>query len=166
MQQVLIDPDKCLGCRSCELACAVAHSSSKNLFDAVAEVVSPRSRIAVERSGETNFPIQCRHCSEPQCIKACMTGALTQDPTQGLVVQDAQKCVGCWMCVMVCPFGAIVQDSSRRVALKCDRCPDRTEPACVEACPTGAITCQEVEGYSKQKRQAFLQRFTCEEVSA
>ncbi|MEW6244795.1 MAG: 4Fe-4S dicluster domain-containing protein [Bacillota bacterium] len=166
MQQILIDLDKCLGCRSCELSCAVAHSASRNLFDALAEAVPPRARVAVERSGETNFPIQCRHCSDPQCVKACMTGALTQDPRQGLVVQDTLKCVGCWMCVMVCPFGAIVQDNSRRVALKCDRCPNRTEPACVEACPTKAITCQEVEEYSKEKRQAFLQRFTCEEVPA
>lgn len=166
MQQILIDLEKCLGCRSCELSCAVAHSASGSLFGALAEMVPPRARVAVEKSGDTNFPIQCRHCSDPQCVKACMTGALTRDPDRGLVVQEERKCVGCWMCVMVCPFGAIVQDPSRRVALKCDRCPERAEPACVEACPTGAMTRQEVEGYSKEKRLAFLQRFTCEEVPA
>lgn len=166
MQEILVDLGKCLGCSSCALSCAVAHSASKSLFGALAEESPPRARVTVERAEDRIFPIQCRHCSDPQCVKACMTGALTKDPEEGLVVQDTSRCVGCWMCVMVCPFGAIHQDHSREVALKCDRCPGQAVPACVEACPTGAITFQKVEDYSKGKRQAFLQRFTGEGVPA
>ena len=166
MQEILIDPEKCLGCRSCELSCAVAHSASQSLFGALREAAPPKSRIAVERGGGVNFPVQCRHCGDPQCVRACITGALLQDYGRGLVLQDPRRCVGCWMCVMVCPFGAIVQDHSRQVALKCDRCPGLAAPACVEACPTGAITCRQVEEFSKEKRQAFLQKFTSKEVPA
>ena len=60
---------------------------------------------------------------------------------------------------MACPFGAIVQDRRKQIALKCDRCPDREIPACVASCPTKAISLQEVPSFAKEKRKAYLANF-------
>jgi carbon-monoxide dehydrogenase iron sulfur subunit len=68
-----------------------------------------------------------------------MSGALTKDEETGATLHNKEKCVGCWMCVMVCPFGAIIRDAEEHIAVKCDLCPDRDDYACVIACPTGAL---------------------------
>ena len=68
-----------------------------------------------------------------------MSGALSKDTESGATLHDKDKCVGCWMCVMVCPFGAILRSAEDHLAVKCDLCPDREDFACVAACPTGAL---------------------------
>ncbi|MGB9792953.1 MAG: 4Fe-4S dicluster domain-containing protein, partial [Thermacetogeniaceae bacterium] len=110
MKQVLVDIKKCLGCRSCELACAVQHSASRNLYQAIQESPPPRRRIFVESVGEKSFPLNCRHCDDAPCAAVCTTGAMKKDPATGVVANNPEKCVGCWMCVMACPFGAITSD--------------------------------------------------------
>ncbi|MFC1675306.1 4Fe-4S binding protein, partial [Candidatus Omnitrophota bacterium] len=52
---------------------------------------------------------------------------------------DETRCVGCWMCMMACPYGAIKPNTKTKLAVRCDKCKDKDEPACVIACPTGAI---------------------------
>lgn len=159
MKELLADVERCLGCRSCELACAVAHSSSKTLAGAINEVRKPLKRIFVHRAGGKKVPISCRHCEEAPCIDACIAGAMRRTP-EGVVTNEggAGTCVGCWMCVMVCPYGVIRAEFDRRAALKCDRSclgPDGT-PACVKACPTGALSYDEVDNFSRRKREQFL----------
>jgi len=73
-----------------------------------------------------------------------MTAALSQDAATGAVYLDQSRCVGCWMCLMVCPYDAIVRDVQRQVAIKCDLCPGRETPACVMACPTEALMVREI----------------------
>ena len=63
---------------------------------------------------------------------------------QGLVVHDAEKCIGCWTCIMVCSYGAIKPDSSGKIVVKCDLCPNLEVPACVANCPNEALVCEEV----------------------
>ena len=79
---------------------------------------------------------------------------------EGMVTNEGgkQECTGCWMCVMVCPYGIIRSLPEERRAVKCDRiCFDDTdEPACVRACPTGAISYAEVDQYGQEKRYNFL----------
>ena len=78
----------------------------------------------------------------------------------GRCTSDAGKCIGCWMCVMVCPFGGVSADPVGKKALKCDRCPDRTaagmDPACVSACPTKALLYLTPEEMSARQRRATL----------
>lgn len=159
MKEILINLEHCLGCKTCELACAVEHSESKNLFAALFESMAPVSRVYVEAGQQFNFPLQCRHCTDAQCIRACISGALWRDENTGLVNHDREKCVGCWMCVMACPFGVIAQDRRAQVALKCDRCPERDVPACVASCPTKAISLAEVPLFTKEKRKEYLTNF-------
>ncbi|MDA8442828.1 MAG: 4Fe-4S dicluster domain-containing protein [Peptococcaceae bacterium] len=162
MQQILVRPERCLGCKNCELACSVAHSSQGELFTALSSGEQPIRRVRVETNAthSINLPIQCRQCSEPKCVQACMTGAMQRDEQSGLVVNHQEKCVGCWMCVMVCPYGVIVPSEGHKVALKCDQCftLDR-DPACVQACPTKALKFESIPAFERRVRQEYLTRF-------
>ncbi len=137
--KIYCDMTKCVGCKSCELACALEHSQTKNIFSAIKEKVLPKKRVKAEVFGDKIISLHCQHCEDAPCIKACMSGALSRDEKAGATLHDKEKCVGCWMCVMVCPFGAIVRDVENHIAVKCDLCPDREDFSCVAACPTGAL---------------------------
>jgi len=160
VKEILVTREYCLSCHNCELACAVQHSKTGSLTGAMTEAVLPLSRINVEKTEEGAFPLQCRHCNEPKCVQACMTGALFQNEEKGLVMQEKEKCVGCWMCVMLCPFGSIEMDRRLGKALKCDRCEDRETPACVEACPTGSISFQSIYQFNRDRRRKYLVNLT------
>jgi len=157
MKQVFVRPERCVGCKACELACAVEHSRSKVLFTAISERPIPRRRIYAEIAQSQKFPLTCRHCEEAPCISACIPGAMYRSP-QGVVnnVGGLQECIGCSLCLMVCPFGVIRQDQAldgKVIALKCDLCPDRQTPACVESCPTKALVYMEAEDFARELRQ-------------
>ena len=72
------------------------------------------------------------------------SGALSRDPLSGLATLDAGRCVGCWMCYMVCPWG-IAPDAESGRAVRCDACADLPSAACVDACPSGALSSGEAE---------------------
>jgi carbon-monoxide dehydrogenase iron sulfur subunit len=133
-----------MGCRLCEIYCAVQHSKSKDLVKAYrGEYPKPVPRILVEEKEYLSFAIQCRHCEDAPCISACMTGAMHRDPESGAVLCDEEKCVGCWMCIMVCPFGVISRGREKKVISKCDLCLGEEEPACVKNCPNEALVLEE-----------------------
>ena len=148
-KKIFCDIRKCVGCKSCELACAIEHSKTKNLFSAITEKPKPKKRVKVSGVDSSIVSIHCQHCDEAPCITACMSGALTKDKKTGATIHNKDKCVGCWMCVMVCPFGAIARDIEDHIAVKCDLCPDRDGFACVDACPTGALFYGTLEEFKK-----------------
>ena len=134
------DPNKCIACRSCEIACAVEHSDSKDIYLAIKEESVSLPRVKVFASGERkNFPIACRHCDEPKCIEACISGALIKNSETGIIEYNKDKCIGCWMCVMACPYGAIRPIPKTKKVIRCDLCQDQDSPRCIEACPVKAI---------------------------
>ena len=146
MKKIVAREQYCIGCRLCEVHCLVQHSSSQRIIKAFREerdTVAPR--VHVEESGYVSFALQCRHCDEAPCIEACMTGAMHRDPETGAVLSDQDRCVGCWMCIMVCPVGAIQRGKEGTVASKCDLCMGEEFPACVANCPNEAIVLEEVE---------------------
>lgn len=153
MKILFCHTDKCLACKSCELACATEHSKSKELIAALREQPLPAHRVRVfsieQQEGKARpggVALQCRQCDDPACVEACIAGGIVKDEATGVVSFNQEKCVGCWSCVMVCPYGAIVRMPGGGYAVKCDRCPDREIPACVEACPTHALVlCEENE---------------------
>lgn len=161
MKDLMIRHELCMGCRSCEIACAVEHSESKNLFSALGEKIIPKKRIYVECSPglEVSTPVTCRHCENAPCVSACRTKALFQDPATNIVIYNPDLCVDCWACSMVCTrFSPLYQlilrigcwtssmAYNRKVinrqiekGVKCDLCQGKELPACVEACPTHAL---------------------------
>ena len=82
--------------------------------------------------------LRCEQCGEPLCVFACKSGALQRDLITGGIVLDDTRCVGCFMCLMVCPSG-VRPDAARNRVVRCDVCQGRDVPACVTACPTGAL---------------------------
>lgn len=151
MKEIMIDAGRCNGCLTCTLACAAAHSLSQTILGALTEKVP--SRIHVLPVKGKAIPLMCRHCEEPACVDACMTGAMQKDPNTGIVTNEGneQTCVGCWMCIMACPYGAITQHPFKKIALKCDRCKGREVPACVETCPNNALRFVEVDTFARER---------------
>lgn len=137
-KQVYARPDLCIGCRMCANACALVHWG----------ICNPRlGAIRIKQNAFEGYEYQslCRHCSEPACLEACIAGCITKDARTGIVTNDPDRCVGCWACVMSCPYDAISRDRRNGVAIRCDQCAGRSVPACVEVCPTGALVFAERE---------------------
>ncbi|MGI6029721.1 MAG: 4Fe-4S dicluster domain-containing protein [Candidatus Heteroscillospira sp.] len=157
VKRLFVDRSKCLGCKTCELRCAVMRGSvSKNLLAAVREDILPRNRVYVHADGGENVAVHCRQCENAPCAAVCSTGALKTDPDTGVKYIDADKCINCWMCVMACPYGMISPATERHSADKCDQCFQMEQPYCMAACPTGAIellTASEIEEKLRQKRE-------------
>jgi anaerobic carbon-monoxide dehydrogenase iron sulfur subunit len=152
-KEIFVRTDRCMSCHSCEMACAIAHSNGKNLYTALFETPQPKSRIYVEwLVPDKAVPIVCRHCEEAPCLHACIAGAIHRE-ANGVVITDKDKCIGCWTCVMVCPYGVIGRHLEEQKAYRCDRCPDLVTPACVDGCPTGALVYQSVSEYAGATRK-------------
>ena len=157
---IYVDPGQCLGCHSCELACALAHSDAADVH-AMIHVPGLFSRTHVVAVDGACVPMQCRQCEDAPCTKVCPTGAMRQAEGKGSVSVNEQACIGCKLCTMVCPFGVVTVISrpvaDRRtnggVATKCDLCADwrkaqgKNQTACQEACPTMAIRLVDLAEY-------------------
>jgi carbon-monoxide dehydrogenase iron sulfur subunit len=146
MKRVYIKEEACMGCGLCEVYCRLEHAASKDMLKALKKDSSHSvSRVAVQRKAPVSFALQCRHCDEPYCVYACLTGALQRDPESGTVLVDTDKCMGCWTCVLSCPFGVIRRDIERGTIAKCDLCYASGTPACVAHCPNEALVYTETE---------------------
>jgi len=157
---IVVRVDKCLGCKSCEMACAIEHSASKQLFEAIHESPPPAARVSVEQGPGFVVPLQCRQCEDAPCVEICPTAALYRADKDSPIVIDHERCIGCKWCIVACPFGVISLDSENRTVIKCDQCFERVErgelPACVSACPTGALELRTLDEVVAEKRQASL----------
>ncbi|MFC1623762.1 4Fe-4S dicluster domain-containing protein [Candidatus Omnitrophota bacterium] len=160
---ILIDPKKCLTCRTCELQCAIAHSKSKDLVKAICEEPLPQVRLKVEGVDDLGIPLQCRHCEDAPCIKICPTKATARLDAESPVLIKKELCIGCKWCVLVCPFGVIRAGRGGAAVTKCDLCFERLNkdelPACVAACPSKALQFESIEDINKQKKKDFLVQF-------
>lgn len=152
MKRIMINADKCDGCLNCSFACMSAHRTGGDAGDDsfyTLNLADPanQSRNHIDSDGRGGYiPLFCRHCDEPKCIEACMSGALSKSPETGLVSYDEEKCGKCFMCVMSCPFGMASPDRTTRTrVVKCDFCSGKDyNPSCVASCPKKAITVEEV----------------------
>ena len=141
MKRVYVNEKWCLGCRLCEYNCAFANSGETDMVKALKDKeIAPR--IHVEEDGKITYAVSCRHCEDPVCVKSCISGALSKK--DGVVTIDKNKCVGCFTCVLVCPYGAVLP-SKEHAAIKCELCLNNAcgSPACVKGCPNKAIVYEE-----------------------
>lgn len=144
---ILIDVTRCTGCNSCALACKVANDMPNPEMPPQELSSDALSYVALEENAEgASFHVkrQCMHCLHPACVSACTVGALRKS-VEGPVVYDSYKCIGCRYCQYACPFGVPTYDWDNPLGLihKCQMCFQRTahgeEPACIAACPNGAL---------------------------
>jgi Fe-S-cluster-containing hydrogenase component 2 len=156
---LMINPNKCTGCRNCELACSFQHEKSFR---------PGASRIHVflwERDGFST-PLMCQQCEDAACVNVCPTGAMHRNPTNPSLVEcDQTICIGCKMCVIACPFGCVRFDTVTRAIAKCDTCGG--DPMCVQMCPNGALEFVDDAEQVRSRKLAMADKFKAifEEVS-
>lgn len=147
MSKILVlDSSKCTACRRCELACSFHHTGA---FSPAA------ARLKVEIFPEEDFyyTVTCQQCDDAVCAAVCPAGAITRNAATGAwEIQDA-RCVGCRMCVMVCPFGAAMVSVPEYKVVKCDLCGG--EPECVAFCAQGALAFQEAGDLAAPRQKRF-----------
>ena len=144
---VRFDASSCSGCKACQAACKDHNGLRAGLlWRRVYEV----SGGGWAKAGDAwtqdvfawNLSLSCNHCEKPICVEACPTGAMHRRP-DGVVLVDADRCMGCRYCEWACPYGAPRFDGARGVMTKCTLCSDRLEeglaPSCVSACPMRAL---------------------------
>jgi DMSO reductase iron-sulfur subunit len=134
------DMTKCIGCRSCEIACNEQNGNPADIR---------WRRIGEIEGGEYPDTLRhylsmgCNHCLDADCVRGCPVEAYTKDPVTGIVLHSADACIGCQYCVWNCPYSVPQYNAGRGVVGKCDMChgrlTDGLEPACVNACPEAAI---------------------------
>ena len=129
---------------SSSLAGGVSGDSGTSLAGALrakkgGSISAPASTVAKQQTVTTG----CHHCVEPACLKGCPVDAYEKDPITGIVKHLDDQCIGCGYCMLTCPYEVPRYNASRGIVRKCDMCSDRLEaneaPACVQACPNGAI---------------------------
>ena len=150
---VLVDTTRCIGCRSCEVACSTTHNNfvpdtkTDNALEAVRDTTDKQytvvNRYKTEK-GDVFVKKQCLHCWQPACAAACLVNAMLKTK-EGPVTWDGDKCMGCRFCMISCPFDIPKFEYSGwnpRIQ-KCNMCYERLQegkrPACVESCPTDAL---------------------------
>ncbi|KHK01462.1 4Fe-4S dicluster domain-containing protein [Desulfovibrio sp. TomC] len=151
---VLADPDCCIGCRACEIACSLAHlPAGCDPGRAMEQGAGFAPRLTIVREGGLVVPVQCRQCEDAPCARVCPAGCITSDGRSVTIVEAA--CTGCKACLAVCPVGTMnmlpaTVGPARLVAGKCDLCrgrpsdsPNPVGPACLAVCPAGALTLYE-----------------------
>lgn len=154
---LMIDHEKCTGCRLCELVCSVMHEGVSNPM---------RSRIKVmkwEAEG-LYIPMSCQQCEDAPCMSVCPVKAISRDESLDRVVVDYDICIGCRACVAVCPFGAMNFDIIAKKVSKCDLCDG--DPQCARFCEVKAVDYVEADRVSVSKKRKAAQRLSAAQKEA
>jgi len=146
---LMIAPEKCIGCRTCEIICSFNRTEEFNPQSAAVSVTS-------YDEAAVSVPMMCMQCEDPSCMKVCPVGAIYRADT-GAVIIDDKKCIGCKMCVSACPLGNITYSSKQKKLIKCNLCGG--EPKCAEFCPSGAIQFKEATPTNLNKKQRIAEKF-------
>jgi len=150
-----VDPSRCIGCRSCEAACAECETHRGVPMVSVDFIDRGR--------GPETVPTVCMHCTDPTCANVCPADAIKK--TEDGVVQSSLKprCIACANCVVACPFGVPKLMVPQQQMMKCDMCYDRTSvgkrPMCATVCPSGALSYVRPKDIALRRRQVPVRQF-------
>jgi len=148
LKTMVLTPEKCLGCRTCELACAFNRAGEFNPQRAAVSVIPyEKAMICV--------PIMCNQCEDASCARICPVKAIDRDENGAMIISE-KKCIGCKMCISACPLGNMALDSEG--VFKCNLCGG--DPLCAKLCPSGAIEFKEANPSALLKRKAIAEKFS------
>lgn len=144
-----VDATRCVNCKTCEIACKDFRG---------ADVGVRLRRVRTQENGTfpnvsvINVSMSCNHCEDPVCVQQCPAKAYTKRESDGIVVHDARRCIGCRYCTWVCPYSAPQFDETAGHVRKCDLCVDELAqgrpPVCVASCPLRAIEVGPLEEFA------------------
>ncbi|MFZ5627020.1 MAG: 4Fe-4S dicluster domain-containing protein [Bacillota bacterium] len=145
----LVDSERCIGCHACEMAC-------KNEYQ-LDPSIRWRKVYPLKEEGfplpERNFmSLACNHCEHPECARVCPVKAYTKRE-DGIVIQNHDRCIGCKMCIMACPYGVPQFNERYKKVEKCHMCARRQDqgekPACVAGCPMEALSVIDLNSFNR-----------------
>lgn len=135
-----VDLDRCTGCKACVSACHTMNGLDEHELWRTVGLLHGGSAAAPAQQTVTT---SCHHCVDPACLRGCPTQAYEKHPLTGIVEHLDDQCIGCQYCTLMCPYDAPKYNPRLGIVRKCDMCSDRLAhgeaPACVAACPSGAI---------------------------
>ena len=134
-REFFVDPQRCIGCHACELACAECETNGQ---------IAMISVEYVQRAASPQTAVQiCMHCEEPACAEVCPADAISKDEFGVVHSAATERCIACSNCVLACPFGVPKKIEPQQLMMKCILCYDRTsagrKPMCATVCPSGAL---------------------------
>jgi len=142
VKKLMLKPEKCIGCRTCEVICSWNKGKNFNPRNSAVSVINYEEAFV-------SVPVMCLQCEEAYCVKVCPVNAMYKD-ADGTVKNDTSKCIGCKMCVNACPLGNVSFSQANRKIIKCDLCDG--DPGCAKYCPSGAIVyTDEEDGLGRKK---------------
>lgn len=149
MRFITMDVTKCVVCRNCEYACSFRQNGDFKRED---------SNIRVEYHNDVKIclPQTCMHCEDAWCLEICPAAAISKNSGTGAIEIDSNRCAGCKMCILACPFGNIHFDKINMISHKCNLC--QGEPNCVSFCISGALQYTSDQKACLNNREIF-QRF-------
>jgi Fe-S-cluster-containing hydrogenase component 2 len=147
---LVVDYEKCTGCRMCELVCSINKEGSAN---------PAHARIHVNKWEMEGFyaPVFCRQCAEPTCAAVCPVNAISRDNDRDLTAVDDALCIGCRACISACAFGGVGFNQETQRTMRCDTC--NGDPTCVQFCETGALQFLDVETVNLKRQRRSAEKF-------
>ena len=150
-----VDLDACTGCQACVSAC---HSLNGLDEDETWRDIGLLHGGTIDEPYQQTVTTACHHCVEPACLEGCPVRAYEKDAETGIVRHLDDQCIGCQYCVLKCPYDVPKYSRKRGIVRKCDMCQSRLAaneaPACVQACPSGAISIRVVSKSEVSKHAA------------
>ncbi len=167
------DPDDCMGCNACAIACKNRHGTDEGHVDW--RRVDTVSSGSFPDYNETNVSISCMHCEDAPCEQVCPTDAIKKRESDGIVTVDREACIGCGYCGWACPYGA-PQYGDDGLMQKCNLCLDKgpgsgdgatpkqeqedpLEPACVDECVGDALDAGPIGELMDRASEEAAERF-------
>jgi Fe-S-cluster-containing dehydrogenase component/DMSO reductase anchor subunit len=136
----IFNTNKCVGCNACVAGCSIENGTD---FRVNWREVNTGNKIKHPGLPVFHFSLACNHCEDAPCMKNCPALAYTRDEKTGAIIHHAEACIGCIYCTWACPYDAPKFNPATKIVEKCNFCVDRISdgkrPACVEACPVGAL---------------------------
>lgn len=150
---MVVDIEKCTGCFSCAVACKAENAVPLGVWRSWLKMIEKGTYPNVSRSW---MVLMCNNCENAVCVRVCPTRA-TYRREDGIVMVDPHRCIGCKYCIAACPYEVRYLNPLKRIVQKCQWCNHRVdmgiEPACVNACPTDALTFGDLDDPGSEVRR-------------